>query len=225
MLDEDAKTCAVSGFITDQNILYIPDIAIYGKSEYTVTSVGAWAFGYCSGLTSVTIPNSVTAIGDNAFFHCSGLTEVTIPNSVTSIGDYAFYCCSGLTEVTIPNSVTAIGDYAFYWCPGLTKVYYDTTEPVKASSNCFSSYGIATLYVPDTAIEKCKRINPWKNFAKIEAHDFTVVEEIENDAIDCEKPVKVYNLNGMKISDSIEGLKAGVYIVRQGASTSKVVVK
>jgi hypothetical protein len=31
---------------------------------------------------------------------CSGLTSVTIPNSVTKIGEYAFYDCSGLTSVT-----------------------------------------------------------------------------------------------------------------------------
>ncbi|WP_394809971.1 leucine-rich repeat protein, partial [Flavobacterium psychrophilum] len=45
-------------------------------------------FSDCSGLTSVTIPNSVTTIRDRgAFADCSGLTSVTIPNSVTSIGD------------------------------------------------------------------------------------------------------------------------------------------
>ena len=58
----------------------------------------------CSGLTSVTIPNSVTDIGEWAFSGCSGLTgELTIPNSVTNIGDGAFYYCSGLTSVTIPT--------------------------------------------------------------------------------------------------------------------------
>ena len=96
----------------------IPD-AIDGKP---VLYIGDSAFAYCSGLTSVTIPNSVTSIGDSAFYHCSGLTSVTIPNSVTSIGDYAFADCSGLTSVTIPGSVTSIGDYAFSCCSGLTSV-------------------------------------------------------------------------------------------------------
>ena len=73
-------------------------------------------FNGCSGLTSVTIPNSVTSIGDYAFSDCSGLTSVTIPNSVTSIGDYAFSGCRDLTSVTIPNSVTSIGNMAFLDC-------------------------------------------------------------------------------------------------------------
>ena len=82
-----------------------------------VTSIGSWAFEYCSGLTSVTIPSSVTSIGEGAFYGCSGLTSVTIPSSVTSIGSSAFKGCSGLTSVTIPSSVTSIGEGAFYDTP------------------------------------------------------------------------------------------------------------
>ena len=79
-----------------------------------VTSIRDSAFSYCSGLTSITIPDSVTNIGNYAFNSCSGLTSVTIPDSVTSIGDSAFYECSRLTSATIPDSVTSIGYYAFY---------------------------------------------------------------------------------------------------------------
>ena len=89
---------------------------------YTVTGIGNRAFESCSGLTSVTIPNSVTSIDDLAFYNCSSLTSVTIGNSVTNIGNFAFSYCSGLTSVTIGNSVTSIGEYAFYSCSGLKSV-------------------------------------------------------------------------------------------------------
>lgn len=44
---------------------------------------------------------SVTSIGEHAFYYCSGLTSITIPNSVTSINNWAFAGCSGLTSVTV----------------------------------------------------------------------------------------------------------------------------
>jgi len=71
------------------------------------------AFYECSGLTSVTIPNSVTSIGGSAFKGCSSLTSVTIPNSVTTIGSYAFSHCKELASVTIGSGVTSIGYNAF----------------------------------------------------------------------------------------------------------------
>ncbi|MBQ9744196.1 MAG: leucine-rich repeat domain-containing protein, partial [Clostridia bacterium] len=67
-----------------------------------VTSIGDSAFGYCSGLTSITIPSSVTSIGSSAFYGCTGLTSITIPNSITSVGWSAFGGCSGLTSITLP---------------------------------------------------------------------------------------------------------------------------
>lgn len=87
-----------------------------------MTSIGSSAFSGCSGLTSVTIGNSVTSIYNSAFSGCAKLTEITIPDSVTSIGDYAFYGCSGLTSITIPDSVTSIGSSALSGCSALESV-------------------------------------------------------------------------------------------------------
>ncbi len=68
----------------------IPTTVTYNGTIYSVTSIGEFAFYYCTGLTSITIPNSVTSIGAGAFEGCTGLTSVTIPESVTSISWSAF---------------------------------------------------------------------------------------------------------------------------------------
>ena len=67
------------------------------------TSIGFYAFGFCTGLTgSLTIPDSVTSIVSNAFGSCTGFTgSLTIGNSVTSIGSYAFAYCTGLTAAYV----------------------------------------------------------------------------------------------------------------------------
>ena len=124
VIDEEAKTCQVSG-LSDRSVsgeLVIPEVTNDGTTDYTVISIGDYAFSNCSGLTSVVIGNSVTSIGNDAFINCSGLISVEIPNSVTSIGNDAFNNCSGLISVEIPNSVTSIGNYAFSSCRGLTSV-------------------------------------------------------------------------------------------------------
>ena len=80
------------------------------------------AFEGCSGLTSVTMPDSVTSIVSDVFRGCSNLTSVTIPDSVTSIESGAFYGCSSLTSVTMLDSITYIGYAAFAGCSSLTSV-------------------------------------------------------------------------------------------------------
>lgn len=94
----------------------IPEEIEYDSKTYKVTSIGDKAFYNCTGLTSISIPNTVTRIGTDAFYSCKGLTEITFPNSLEYIDDYAFSLCTGLTSITIPNSVTYIGHRAFDSC-------------------------------------------------------------------------------------------------------------
>ena len=115
-----------------------------------MTSIGDYAFYGCTGLTSITIPNSVTSIGWYAFSGCTGLTTVNwnatactsagsnyypifescsnlatvnIGDNVKIIPSNTFSWCTGLTSVTIPDSVTNIGDSAFSGCDKLQDIY------------------------------------------------------------------------------------------------------
>ena len=134
-------TATVTGGPKSGDIVIPSSVSREGKT-YSVTSIGGYAFSGCSGLTSVTIGNSVMEIRSEAFSGCSGLTSVTIGNSVTEIAWNAFDGCSGvktliyaegctnilktglrsITSVTIPNSATSIGDGAFSGCSGLTSI-------------------------------------------------------------------------------------------------------
>ena len=130
--------------------LTIPSTVTYGSTTYSVTTIGNYAFYYCSGLTSVTIPNSVTSIGERAFSGCSGLTSLTIGNSVTSIGSGAFSGCSGLTSVAIPNSVTSIGSSAFSGCSGLTSLTIPNSVTTIGDWAFLGCSGLTSLTIPNS---------------------------------------------------------------------------
>ena len=171
----------------------IPNSVSIKGNIYSVTSIGGSAFGNCTDLTSVTIPESVTAIGNYAFYGCTSLTSVTIPEKVTSIGNYAFGNCSALntvnynatnctqmglssspvfsgctrlTMLNIGENVQKIPNYAFYGCNGVTSLQCDATVPPTLGSNVF--YGVNTkaceFIVPNGSIEDYKNADQWKNF-------------------------------------------------------------
>ena len=179
----------------------------YGLTSLTipnsVTSIGSGAFCHCSGLTSVTIPNSVTSIGSEVFYGCSGLTSLTIPNSVTSIGNSAFSGCSGLTSVTIPNSVTSIGNQAFDGCDIPTVVSL-IENPFNISTNVFSNntQKNATLYVPVGTIDKYKTTAGWKEFVFIEEGTGSTTPTTPQK---CEKPTIAYKNGKLTFNCETEG--------------------
>ncbi len=94
-------------------------------------------------LTDATIPSDVTSIGKYAFNYCTSLKSVTISNGVTTIGEYAFDSCSTLTHVTIPETVTSIGISAFDNCPELiveeNNIYYVDEWAVGCDPNIISA--------------------------------------------------------------------------------------
>ncbi|MGN0231872.1 MAG: hypothetical protein ACI4A8_06640, partial [Muribaculaceae bacterium] len=51
-----------------------------------------------------------------------------------------------------------------------------------------------------------------------------VTEIIADTDADADAPVEVFNLQGVKIADSTDGLDAGIYIVRLGKSVKKIAI-
>ncbi|MBR5168435.1 MAG: leucine-rich repeat protein, partial [Salinivirgaceae bacterium] len=103
---------------TSGNMVIPAKTTINGK-EYTVTEIDYKAFYNNKTIIWATIPNTVTTIGSYAFAYCTKLESVTIPNSVTEINSYAFQNCEKLESVTIPSSIIYINESPFY---GATKL-------------------------------------------------------------------------------------------------------
>ena len=111
---------------------------LFDKNQTTLICYPGGLFGW------YTIPTGVNSIGSEAFAN-SGLTSLTIPNSITSIGDWAFQDCQNLSAITIPSSVTFIGNYAFYGCGSLSTVFFEGNAPT-VGSNAFIYAGNAQIY-------------------------------------------------------------------------------
>lgn len=114
-----------------------------------ITRIPNSAFTQCSGLVSISLPNSVLSIGSGAFTTCSSLQEISIPTSVTSIESYAFANCTQLSSIILPPDLTAISSSLFTHCFALESVTIPndvTSIGQEAFENCRS---LVSLTIPD----------------------------------------------------------------------------
>ena len=110
-LDSQAQhTATVTGYNgTLSGALTIPSSHTVGLNTYVVVGIAANAFAGQTGLSDVTIANTVINIGVGAFQGCTALTSATLSTSLTGIGASAFSGCDHLAAIIIPNNVTSIG--------------------------------------------------------------------------------------------------------------------
>ena len=126
--------------------VFIPDNVSYSGKIYSVNSIGQSAFKECTGLTSITMPNSITNIGISAFQGCTELTRITLPSRLIIIEEGAFRDCSGLTSITIPNSVTSIGRAAFRSCTGLQNITISNSVTNIDKNSFYGCINLKTVY-------------------------------------------------------------------------------
>ena len=87
---------------------------------------------------------NVTTIGDLAFGCCTNLTSITIPDSVTTIGAYAFCYCSSLTSVYCKATTPPAGGSSMFSYNASDRMIYVPMESVEAyrSASYWSNYNI-----------------------------------------------------------------------------------
>lgn len=188
-----------------------------------VRTIGDESFEKCNNLNSVKLSNSVVSIRPEAFSDCNALTSIDIPdNSLEYIGSWAFSNCTSLTSIILPKSMRGIANIPFI-NSGLTSIICNATIPPTPLHSLADShlYSEATLYVPKESMNAYKEATEWKNFKNIEAIEYTVeIDKIDKASAETE----VYNLRGVKTASNTQNIPKGIYIMRQGNKSTKIVI-
>ena len=98
--------CSRYTLVLDEGIASIGDYS-YLKAANTVSfpstlrEIGQYAFSGAP-LSAAVFNDGLLTIGSNAFGNCTNLTSVTVPDSMESIADGAFSGCTALRSLTLP---------------------------------------------------------------------------------------------------------------------------
>lgn len=110
--------------------------------------IGSSAFSG-SGLTTVTLPNSLTYLGDYAFSGCKDLASISIGTGITEIPYNCFTGCNALTSVDLPEHVTSIGGGAYSYCNGLVSITLPDHIQTVGASAFASCSNLEEVVIPD----------------------------------------------------------------------------
>ena len=142
----------------------IPSTVTYQGQTYPVSIIDSYAFNYCQGLTSITIPESITSIRSSAFYQCTGLTRVTIKDLTAWCNAYIdsnpllyaqhlYLNDTEVTDLTIPDGLTAIHDNAFQGCIGLLSVTIPNSVRTIGNNAFEDCAGLTSIEIPNSVTE------------------------------------------------------------------------
>lgn len=105
-----------------------------------------------TGLTHVTIPDTVKQVDPAVFQNCTKLVSVKLPAGLAEIDQYMFANCISLQYVDMPDSITKINIYAFHNCTSLTSLALPKGL-TSLSVGCFEKcYNLQHVVVPPSVI-------------------------------------------------------------------------
>lgn len=105
-----------------------------------------------TGLTHVTIPDTVRQVDPAVFQNCTELVSVKLPAGLAEIDQYMFANCISLQHVDMPDTITKINIYAFHNCTSLTSLALPKGL-TSLSVGCFEKcYNLQHVVVPPSVI-------------------------------------------------------------------------
>lgn len=105
-----------------------------------------------TGLTHVTIPDTVEQVDPAVFQNCTKLVSVKLPAGLAEIDQYMFANCISLQHVDMPDTITKINIYAFHNCTSLTSLALPKGL-TSLSVGCFDKcYNLQHVVVPPSVI-------------------------------------------------------------------------
>ena len=108
----------ITKYLGSEAVCNVPEMLAGRK----VVAIGANAFGNCTDLRYVLLPDTIKTIENYAFSDCASLVAVSLPKSLISIGNCSFVNCTALTNLSFPDTLTEIGSLAFGSCSSLQHV-------------------------------------------------------------------------------------------------------
>lgn len=132
-------------------VIVVPETVEHEGSVLTVTALGEEAFGYCTNITSITLPASIRSFGTYCFYNCN-VTSLRMPDSLRSIGDHAFLYCD-VDTICLPAHFESYGDCSF-WARNLKHIAVEEGNPrYRSIGGWLYSKDSTTLYVVPDGVE------------------------------------------------------------------------
>ena len=132
------------------------ELYIYGSGEIVFDGSGVvpW-YNYRANIKSVVIDEDVTSVGHGAFGNCSSLASVSLPEGLIKLDADSFRGCSSLRILVVPSSVEYIGN-AIFLNANLDALYYSGSIYDWLKIEFYYSYFLSNvdkLYIEGEMIE------------------------------------------------------------------------
>lgn len=188
-VNEDGKTIyynvlsrtecqVVSGTSNYSGDVRIPATVSYGGNEMSVTSIGIYAFWYCTSLRSVEIPSSLTKIEESAFYgsknldkaefasigHLCSIDFSDFSSNPLSYANHLYIDGEEIFDVVIPDNVTKLSS-TFSGCSYLTSVVMPSGLSNIGDYSFYECSSLTSIEIPgsvnsigDAAFRECSSL-------------------------------------------------------------------